>query len=244
MFWKEKVKMQTNIGKNSGAELILEVKDMTKYYIGQNEEDNIISIVGFLEKNEDLGIKGVSLDIYKGRSIGLVGNKKYGNSTLLKLISGVIKPSSGTVLYKGLKVNDLQLKELVSYVSKEQPSSQEYNCTMLENLIQYVCRNTNNRCNVVVKAEKLIEDFGLEDYKFKQVIKLPSAVRSKMFIIRGFLSYKPIICFDQPLTFIGEDQLKTFKKYLDELVQKGRTIIISSDEENIIKSICDETITI
>lgn len=236
--------MQADTSKKYGKELILEVKDLTKYYIGENEEDNIISIVGFLEKNEDLGIKGVSLDIYKGKAVGLIGRKKFGKSTLLKLISGVIKPSSGVVLYKGSKVNDLQLREMVSYISKEPPSSQEYNCTMLENLVQYACRNNKNRCDVVVKAEKLIDDFGLADYKFKQVIKLPSTVRSKMFIMRGFLSNKEIICFDQPLTLIAEDQLETFRKYMNELIRKGRTIIISSDEENVIRSMCDEIVTI
>lgn len=244
LIWKVKVKMQTNTSKNSGNEFILEVRDLTKYYKCEADEDKVISIIGFLRKKEDLGIKGVSFDIYKGKAIGLIGKKKCGKSTLLKLISGMITPSSGGILSKGSKLNNLQLREIVSYISKEQPSSQEYNCTLFENLIQYACGKNEERCDIVGNAEKLIEDFGLEDYKFKEVIKLPSAVRSKMFIIRGFLSHKAVLCFDQPLMFIEEEQLKTFKKYVDELVQAGKSIIISSDEEIIIKSICDDIITL
>lgn len=241
---KEKVAMQTNTSKNSVTELILEVKDLTKYYICEDEEDNIISITGFLKVNEDLGIKGVSIDIYKGKAVGLIGKKKCGTTTLLKLISGIIKPSSGTMLYRGSKVDDLQLSERVSYISKEPPSSQEYNCTLFENLIQYAVRGNKDRCDVVGKAEKLIEDFGLGDFKFREVIKLPSSIRSKMFIIRGFLSYKEVICFDQPLMFIEEELFETFNKYVDVLLQKGKAIIISSDEENIIKNMCNDIITI
>ena len=236
--------MQTDIIKKSGAELILEIKNLTKYYKCENEEDNIISIIGFLKRKEEIGIKGVSFDIYKGKATGLTGRKKCGKSTLLKLISGVIKPSSGKVLCKGLKMNDMQLREMVSYISKSQPCSKEYNCIMLENLIHYACRNNKDRSDAIVRAEKLIDDFGLTDYKFKEVIKLPSAIRSKMFIIRGFLSHKAVLCFDQPLMFIEEEYLETFKKYIEELVQKGKAIIIASDEEEIIKSMCDEIITL
>ncbi len=236
--------MQTDISKKSSTELILEIKDLTKYYKCENEEDNIINIIGFLKKKEELGIKGVSLDIYKGKAIGLIGRKKCGKSTLLKLISGVIKPSSGKVLCKGLKMNDVQLREMVSYISKSQPCSKEYNCIMLENLINYACRNNKDRSAAIVRAEKLIDDFGLTDYKFKEVIKLPSTIRSKMFIIRGFLSHKAVLCFDQPLMFIEEEYLETFKKYVEELVQKGKAIIIASDEEEIIKSMCNEIITL
>lgn len=236
--------MQTKTSNSTGTDVILEVKDLTKYYISEDEEDNIISIIGFLKINEDLGINGVSFDISKGRIIGLIGKKKCGKSTLLKLLSGVIKPSSGDIFYKGLKMNSQQLKEIVSYISKEQPSSHEYNCTLFENLIQYTCKEQKERCDVVDKAEKLINDFELENYKYKEVIKLPSAVRSKMFIIRGFLSPKTILCFDHPLMFIEEKLQDTFKKYMNELVQAGKTIIISTDEENFLRSICNEIITL
>jgi ABC-2 type transport system ATP-binding protein len=236
--------MQTKTSNSTGADVILEVKELTKYYKCDDTEDNIISIIGFLKRKEDLGIKGVSFDICKGRIIGLIGKKKCGKSTLLKLISGLIKPSSGSIFYKGLKINNQQLREMVSYISKEQPSSQEYNCSLFENLIQYTCREQKERCDVVDRAEKLITDFDIEEYKYKEVIKLPSAIRSKMFIIRGLLSHKTVLCFDQPLMFIEEKYQDTFKKYMDQLVQAGKTIIISSDEENIIERICNEIITL
>lgn len=240
----EKIIMQINTSKNTSNDIVLEVRDLTKYYKCEEEEDNIISIISFLKRKEDLGIKGVSFDICKGRTIGLIGKRKCGKSTLLKLLSGVIKPSSGRVLYKGLKMNSLQLREMVSYISKEQASSQEYSCTLFENLIQYACRVNKDRCDMVGRAERLILDFGLEEYKFKEVIKLPSAVRSKMFIIRGLLSHKEVLCFDQPLTFIEEEYFETFKKYVNELVQSGKVIIIASDEEGKIKDMCNQIVTL
>jgi len=236
--------MQTKKSNSTGTDVILKVKELTKYYKCDDAEDNIINIIGFLKRNKDLGIKAVSFDIYKGRIIGLRGKKKCGKSTLLKLLAGIIKPSSGNIFYMGLKMNSQQLKDIVSYISKEQPSCQEYNCTLFENLIQYTCKEQKERCDVVDKAEKLINDFELQDYKYKEVIKLPSAVRSKMFILRGLLSTKTILCFDHPMMFIEEKLQDTFKKYMNELVQAGKTIIISTDEENILESICNEIITL
>lgn len=232
--------MQTNIKENEKEEIILQVVGLTKYYKCEDEENNII--LSYLKRKTDVGIKNISFDIFKNHVIGIVGGKKCGKSTLLKILSGMIKPTSGKILHKGLKVNDQQLRQMVSYISKEQPSSQEYNCALFENIIQYACRNHTERCEVVDKAEKLLRDFGMEEYKYKEVIRLPSRIRSKMFIIRGFLSHKQVICFDQPFSFIGEDYRDVFSKYMKDSALSGKTIILTSDNDESIESMCDEII--
>lgn len=234
--------MQTNIEKGIGDPLIFQVRDLTKYYKCEEEEDNRINIIHFLKRKEDLGIKNVSFDVYKNKIIGLIGKKKCGKSTLLKVLSGVLKPSSGKILYKGSKMTNQELREVVSYVSKEQPSCQEFSCTLLENIIQYACRDNKNRCDVVDKAEKLINEFGMDEYKYKEVIKLPNAIRSKMFIIRGLLSHKAFLCFDMPYLYIEKEYREIFNKHLEELAKAGKSIILSSDEENEIEKTCDEFI--
>ncbi|MGE5633451.1 MAG: ATP-binding cassette domain-containing protein [Caulobacteraceae bacterium] len=236
--------MQTSTKKNINDELVFQVRELTKYYKCEDEEGNIVNIINFLKRKEDLGIKNISFDIYKGSIIGLVGGKKCGKSTLLKILSGIIKPTSGKILYRETKMSSLQLREMVSYISKEQPSSQEYNCTLFENIIQYACRNNKNRSDVVDKAEKLVNDFEIGEYRYKEVIKLPSAIRSKMFIIRGFLSHKPVLCFDQPFSYIEEPYLEVFDKYLRGSVLAGKTIIMSSDEIVNIESMCDQIISL
>lgn len=236
--------MQTYINDNMKEEIIFQIKDLTKYYRCEDGEANTTNITNFLKRKEELVLKSISFDIYKSSIIGIVGNKKCGKSTLLKILSGIVKPTSGQILYKGSKLTDTQLREMVSYISKEQPSSQEYSCALFENVIQYACRDNKDRCEAVDKADILMKDFKMEEYRYKEVIKLPSSIRSKMFIIRGFLSCKPVLCFDQPFSFIGEDYREVFNKYIRESVQYGKTIIITSNDAASIEGICNEIINL
>lgn len=234
--------MQTGINDRLKDDIIFQVENITKYYKCEDEEDNIINIINFLKRKEDVGIKDVSFNIHKGHIVGIVGNKKCGKSTILKIISGMIKPTSGKILYKGSRLTGNQLREIVSYISKEQPNNQEYGCALFENVIHYACRHNKDRCEVVDRAERLLEDFGMEEYKYKEVIKLPSSVRSKMFIIRGLLSHKSVLCFDQPFTYIEEDYREVFVKYVKEYSAAGKTVIITSDDYSSLNGICDELI--
>jgi len=234
--------MKTVTGNNTDEAIILQIIDLTKYYKCEDEEDNLASIINFLRRKEDLGIKDVSFDVYEGHVVGILGSKKCGKSTLLKLIAGIIKPSSGKILYKGARVTSGELREAVSYISKEQPNCHEYNCTLFENVIQYACRDDKQRCEVVDRSERLLRDFGMDKYRYKEVIKLPSSIRSKMFIARGFLSHKPVLCFDQPFSNIGEDYREVFINYIRDAVKSGKTIIMTSDEETYVYDICNEIV--
>lgn len=228
----------------TNKEVILEIRNLSKYYRREKREDKIISMASFSKRKEDIGIREVSFDIHKGVILGITGGRKSGKSTLLKLLSGIIKPSSGSIKKNGIKLDSSQLREMATYISIEHLFSQEYNLTLFENLVQYGFRDNNERCNTIAKVEKLISDFELEDYRFKQVSKLPCTIRGRMFIIRGFLSHKEVLCFDNPLVFIEDSLKESFREYLHELANEGRTVLISSDNESRIKDICHEIITL
>jgi len=234
--------MLTNIITDTNESIILQIMEVSKYYKCDDEENNLINFINFIKRKEDLGIKSISMSVSKGKVLGIIGQKKCGKSTLLKIIAGVIKPSSGKILYKGKKITDIELREEVSYISKERPNGQEYTCTVFENIIQYARRDNKDRCEIVDKAEKLIADFGMEEFKYKEVIKIPNNIRFKMLIVRGLLSHKPIMCFDFPLTYIEEEYKENFIKYIKELMTEGKTIIISADEKEAIQFMCDNFI--
>lgn len=67
------------------------------------------ALSGKLKYNEFLALDDVSFDIEKGETFGLIGNNGAGKSTTLKLISGIIKPTSGTIITRGNIVPMLEL---------------------------------------------------------------------------------------------------------------------------------------
>ena len=83
----------------------------------------------------------------------------------------------------------------------------------------------------------------MSEYKYKEVIKIPNSVRSKMFIVRGFLSHKKVLCFDQPFNYLEEKYHSTFKLYVKEQASLGKGIVITGENENL-EGLCNEIITL
>ncbi|MBQ6126251.1 MAG: ABC transporter ATP-binding protein [Erysipelotrichaceae bacterium] len=97
------------------AQKIIELKNVTMKFKMSDEPINSLkeifttALSGKLKYNEFLALDDVSFDIEKGETFGLIGNNGAGKSTTLKLISGIIKPTSGTIITRGNIVPMLEL---------------------------------------------------------------------------------------------------------------------------------------
>lgn len=77
--------------------LVIEVQNLTKTYTLRNIRNNEFGN----QSNELSALNNISFQIYQGDCVGIIGNNGSGKSTLLKVLSGITKPTSGTVLIKG-----------------------------------------------------------------------------------------------------------------------------------------------
>lgn len=91
----QKIKLKTNI--SDEAEKILSVKKLNKSFKG--------------EKKEVHAVKDLSFDLYKGEIIGIIGESGSGKSTVLKLLTGLLKPSAGSIELAGRNIGELKGRE-------------------------------------------------------------------------------------------------------------------------------------
>ena len=97
------------------AEKMIEVKNVSMKFRMSDEPINSLkeifttALTGKLKYNEFLALDDVSFDLEKGKTLGLIGKNGAGKSTTLKLISGILKPTSGNIIVRGNVVPMLEL---------------------------------------------------------------------------------------------------------------------------------------
>ena len=97
------------------SEKMIEVRDVSMKFKMSDEPINSLkeifttAIQGKLKYNEFLALDHVSFDLERGKTLGLIGKNGAGKSTTLKLISGILKPTSGTIITRGSIVPMLEL---------------------------------------------------------------------------------------------------------------------------------------
>lgn len=166
-------------------------------------------------------INHVSFSVEAGEIIGLVGPNGGGKSTLVKAILGLQPITSGTIT---------QTKPLrIGYLPQRPPISFDIPLTVKE--LWYIYQAST------AKAQKLIEQLGLNKLADKQVRSLSGGELQKVFLVIALADSPDLIILDEPSSNIDTDSDQTLKALLLEEKQAGKSmIIISHDIDSIAKT--------
>jgi ABC-type polysaccharide/polyol phosphate transport system ATPase subunit len=176
-------------------------------------------------------LNGVSIDIPKGQTIGILGRNGSGKSTLLQIIAGILQPTSGSLVVQG------RVSALLELGAGFNPEFTGRDNVMLNGAITGVSREE------MVARMPRIEAFADIGEFFDQPVKTYS---SGMFVRVAFaaaINVDPdILIVDEALAVgDGKFQHKCFSKFA-EFKAAGKTIIIVSHDPNLVANCCDRAI--
>lgn len=154
----------------------------------------------FVDKKEN-AISGISLDVYAGERIAIVGANGAGKTTLLLLLAGIYKSSSGTIKICDIPIDELNSTERAKYLGVGLGNSFFFNASVKENML-IVCPSADDSAitNALLMAEC---DFLLREKNFLDIslgqngMKLSAGQRQRVGLARLFLQNSIIICFDE-----------------------------------------------
>jgi ABC-2 type transport system ATP-binding protein len=197
---------------------MIEVRDLSKSY-GQTK-----------------AVDGVDLSIRKGELFGLLGPNGSGKTTMIKMLTGQIKPTSGTLRVHGINVleDPLKVRELVGVIpEQETPPS----FLTAEEYLHFVAKirkmeHYEEVCN------KWFEFFDFADQKNSLCKDLSRGTRQKLMFAQAFLHEPELAIIDEPLINLDPVMQKKVKDFLQSYVKKGGTIFISTHILEIAKQIC------
>ena len=145
-------------------------------------------------------LRGVELSLEDSKVGILLGRNGAGKSTLLKIITGILKPSAGSVLFDGqdlLAMNRRQRAALVAYVPQqiEYGDLTVYQTVLTGRVSYYSVKPSKSDLDVV---EKVISEMDLSDVSCRNVQELSGGERQKVAIARALAQEPRVLVFDEP----------------------------------------------
>lgn len=178
----------------------------------------------------------VDLSIGKGELFGLLGPNGSGKTTMIKMLTGQIKPSSGTLKVHGINVleDSLRVRELVGVIpEQETPPS----FLTAEEYLHFVAKVRKMEHYEEV-CEKWFEFFDFGDQRNSLCKDLSRGTRQKLMFAQAFLHEPELAIIDEPLINLDPVMQKKVKDFLRGYVKNGGTIFISTHILEIAKEIC------
>jgi len=174
----------------------LELLNLTKKYL----VDNI----------EIQAINDVSLKIEKGDFFSIVGHSGSGKTTLISIIGGILKPTSGKVLFEGTNICELDDNKLSQYRSVNigfmfQFASLLPILTARENVLLSSLFSPEDRSGIENKADEYLEIVGIGDKKDAYPAQLSGGQQRRVAIARALMNEPDIILADEPTGDLDED---------------------------------------
>jgi len=181
-------------------------------------------------------LKGINLTIQKGEFLLVCGPNGSGKTTLIRLISGLFKPTSGSIHVHGFNtLNDSkEVRGLVGMVFQD-PDSQIVGETVRED-VAFGPENLGLSFKEInERVDWAIEKMGLQDLSEKPCYLLSGGEKRRL-AIAGVMAMKPeVILFDEPFSHLDYPGIQEVLRYMIQLHHEGHTLIVTThDVEKVI----------
>lgn len=200
------------------------------------KQENMISLNNInFNYDEDIPIlKDISLKIYPGKILGIVGPNGGGKSTLLKIIAGLFTDYKGTIELNGQTVNGPLHQFLnVAYV----PQRDESPCILPLSVLDII--KLGNQKIDIHKLSSIVELFNLRDILESSYNKLSGGQQQRVLLAKALAQGPDLLILDEPtkgLDSLGQDQLLSLMKNIIEEAPSTSIVIVDHNLNQVIKN--------
>lgn len=198
--------------------------------------------------DEKTVLKDVSIDIYDGETVAIVGPSGGGKTTLLRCLNLLTEPDSGNIIFKGKSLMDsnTNLNELRVKMGMVFQSFNLFNQkTVLENLIlapiKILKMNKNEAKN---KAIKMLKRVDMLEHIDKRIEVLSGGQKQRVAIARALMMNPDVMLFDEPTSALDPEMTFEVLRVIKTLAKTGMTLVIVTHEMNFAKSLADRIIVV
>jgi ABC-2 type transport system ATP-binding protein len=183
-------------------------------------------------------LRDVSLTVGWGEVFGYVGANGAGKTTTIKVLTGLIRPTSGDALVGGHSILEqpLEVKARLGYVPESGALFEKFSPVEYLTLIGRLYRLSEARLRDRMGEE--LRAFSLEADKDKPLGVLSKGTKQKVCWISALLHEPEVLVLDEPLNGLDVETVAHVKEMMRRLAQQGRTIFYSSHLIDIVEKVC------
>lgn len=189
-------------------------------------------------------ISDVSFEVRPGEIVGFLGPNGAGKSTTVKIVTGLLRPNDGRVLFDGHDIHaDLQAwRATFGYIPEE---AHLYAWMSAMEYLQLVgrLRGTSERL-IEEKATAMLQLLGLESWRYSPMTAYSKGMRQRVLMAAALMHDPKMLVFDEPLSGLDVLSSRLFRDLLHELAGAGKAVLYISHVLEIVEQICDRVIVI
>lgn len=181
-------------------------------------------------------LSGITLDLYPGELVAIIGQNGAGKSTLLKHLNGLLLPSSGMVSVNDTDTRTVRIEDLarqVGYVFQN-PDHQIF-CATVEDEIRFGLKNLGlSAAEQEDRITEALELVGLQAKRALHPFTLGKGERQKVAVASILAIAPPVICIDEPTTGLDWAGTQRMMELIGQLQRKGHTIIMITHQMELV----------
>jgi len=173
-------------------------------------------------------LKGINISVYEGQIVALLGANGAGKTTTLRTLSGVIKPSNGTVLFNGMRLDKMAPEKITNNGMSQSPEGRQIfgDLTVEENLKigAYVIKSKKT---LLTNFEKVYSYFPVLKERKNQVASTLSGGEQQMLAIgRALMNNPKVLLLDEPSLGLAPLLVKEILEIVNTIAKDGVTVVI------------------
>ena len=186
---------------------------------------------------KEMVLKNVSIGFDKGKIHGIVGRNGCGKTVLLRIICGLYRATSGTVVVNGKRVGDEVEFPACTGILIENPGFVPYYSGQ-KNLRILADMSGHGRIKGEV-IDRALEQVGLPAHSRKSVAKYSLGMRQRLGIAQAIMEDPELLILDEPMNGLDNRGVADMRALFKELRAAGKTILLSSHDPLDIEELCD-----
>ena len=186
-----------------------------------------------------LAVNALNFSANSGEIIGFLGPNGAGKSTSIKMLVGLIQPSSGDAYIAGKRVSadSIELKKQIGYLAEDNPVYTEMYVREFLAFIASMHQVPNERIQEVIQLT------GLSKEQHKKIHTLSKGYQQRVGLAQAILHNPSILILDEPTSGLDPNQMEEIRALILSL-KPGRTILFSSHILSEVEAICDRLLII
>ena len=201
----------------------ISVKHLTKYYSDQAAVNNI------------------SFEAKNGEILGFLGPNGAGKSTTMKIITGFIPASEGTVEVCGLNIKEhpMNVRNMIGYLPENNPL---YLDMYVKEYLTFIAKIYKLK-NIDDRVTDMIKTVGLEKEQHKLIGALSKGYRQRVGLAQAIIHDPAVLILDEPTSGLDPNQLEEIRGLIKKIGQQ-KTVMLSTHIMQEVEAICDRVIII
>jgi ABC-2 type transport system ATP-binding protein len=194
----------------------------------------------FWNRPKARAVNDVSFDIRRGEVFGLLGPNGSGKSTTIKMLLGLLHPTSGLIQVFGKSPRDVKTKARLGYLPEESYLYKYLDSgETLDFFGNLFALNSKERRK---RAEQLLDMVGLKSVQMRTVGEFSKGMQRRIGLAQALINDPDLVILDEPTSGLDPIGCREMKDLILTLAERGKTIILSSHLLSDVEDVCDRAV--